>query len=106
MTLPHIPDPIVGDNASIDAIEHVIVPRVRDIGDFEVHRALPAAERQMIGSFIFFDRFGPVMMKAGAGMESIKTRLAHTSSRTSEIYIKESVPEASSIDLDLPWKTV
>ena len=69
MTLPHIPDPIIGDNASIDAIEHVIVPRVRDIGDFEVHRALPAAERQMIGSFIFFDRFGPVMMKAGAGMD-------------------------------------
>jgi len=47
----------------------VIVPRVRDIGDFEVHRALPAAERQMIGSFIFFDRFGPVMMKAGQGMD-------------------------------------
>ncbi len=69
MTLPHIPDPIIGDKASIDAIEHVIVPRVRDIGDFDVHRALPAAERQMIGSFIFFDRFGPVMMKAGAGMD-------------------------------------
>ena len=69
MTLLHIPDPIIGNSASIDAIEHVIVPRVRDIGDFEVHRALPAAERQMIGSFIFFDRFGPVMMKAGAGMD-------------------------------------
>ena len=69
MTLPHIPDPITGDAASIDAIEHVIVPRVRDIGDFEVHRALPAAERQMIGPFIFFDRVGPVMMKAGAGMD-------------------------------------
>ncbi|MBG1231318.1 pirin family protein [Aestuariivirga litoralis] len=69
MTLPHIPDPIPGDAASVDAIEHVIVPRVRDIGDFEVHRALPAAERQMIGPFIFFDRFGPVMMKAGKGMD-------------------------------------
>ncbi len=69
MTLPHIPDPIPGDAASVDAIEHVIVPRIRDIGDFEVHRALPAAERQMIGSFIFFDRFGPVMMKAGQGMD-------------------------------------
>lgn len=69
MTLPHVPDPIPGDAASVDAIEHVIVPRIRDIGDFEVHRALPAAERQMIGSFIFFDRFGPVMMKAGQGMD-------------------------------------
>jgi redox-sensitive bicupin YhaK (pirin superfamily) len=69
MTLPHVPDPIIGDAASIDAIEHVIVPRVRDIGDFQVHRALPAAEKQMIGPFIFFDRFGPVMMKAGQGMD-------------------------------------
>ncbi|MDE2384667.1 MAG: pirin family protein [Alphaproteobacteria bacterium] len=69
MTLPHVPDPIIGDSASIDAIEHVIVPRVRDIGDFQVHRALPAAERQMIGPFIFFDRFGPVVMKKGTGMD-------------------------------------
>jgi len=69
MTLPHVPDPIPGDAASVDAIEHVIVPRIRDIGDFEVHRALPAAEKQMIGPFIFFDRFGPVMMKAGHGMD-------------------------------------
>jgi redox-sensitive bicupin YhaK (pirin superfamily) len=69
MTLPHVPDPIIGDAASIDAIEHVIVPRVRDIGDFEVHRVLPAAEKQMIGPFIFFDRFGPVIMKAGQGMD-------------------------------------
>ncbi len=69
MTLPHIPDPIIGDKASVDAIEHIIVPRMRDIGAFEVHRALPAAERQMIGPFIFFDRFGPVMMKAGQGMD-------------------------------------
>ncbi len=69
MTLPHVPDPIPGDAASVDAIEHVIVPRIRDIGDFEVHRALPAAERQMIGSFIFFDRFGPVIMKAGQGVD-------------------------------------
>jgi redox-sensitive bicupin YhaK (pirin superfamily) len=69
MTLPHVPDPVIGDTASIDAIDQVIVPRMRDIGDFEVHRALPAAERQMIGPFIFFDRFGPVLMKAGQGMD-------------------------------------
>jgi redox-sensitive bicupin YhaK (pirin superfamily) len=69
MTLPHVPDPIIGDPASVDAIEHVIVPRLRDIGDFEVHRVLPAAERQMIGPFIFFDRFGPVVMKRGTGMD-------------------------------------
>ena len=69
MTLAHIPDPLPGDAAAADAIETVIVPRVRDIGDFKVHRALPAAERQMIGPFIFFDRFGPVQLNAGQGMD-------------------------------------
>lgn len=68
MTLPHIPDPMPGDAAAADAIEMVIVPRVRDIGEFEVRRALPAARRQMVGPFIFFDQMGPVRMKAGQGM--------------------------------------
>ena len=69
MTLPHIPDPLPGDAAAVDAIETVIVPRARDIGSFEVRRALPSAQRQMVGPFIFFDQFGPVMMKAGQGMD-------------------------------------
>jgi hypothetical protein len=47
----------------------VIIPRVRDIGDFEVRRALPSIERQMIGPFIFFDQFGPIIMKAGEGQD-------------------------------------
>ena len=38
----------------------VIIPRAKDIGDFEVRRALPARERQMVGPFIFFDQMGPV----------------------------------------------
>ena len=38
------PRPIPGDRFSCDAIEHVIVPRARDLGGFEVRRALPAAE--------------------------------------------------------------
>lgn len=42
--------------------------------------------------------------KAGEKIGEIQTRLAHTSSKTSEIYIKESVPETSGIDLKLPWK--
>jgi redox-sensitive bicupin YhaK (pirin superfamily) len=69
MTLPHIPDPTPGDHAAADAIETVIVPRARDIGGFEVRRALPAAQRQMVGPFIFFDQFGPVLMKAGQGID-------------------------------------
>jgi redox-sensitive bicupin YhaK (pirin superfamily) len=69
MTLPHVADPLPGDAAAADAIETVIVPRARDIGSFEVRRALPSAQRQMVGPFIFFDQFGPVMMKAGQGMD-------------------------------------
>jgi redox-sensitive bicupin YhaK (pirin superfamily) len=69
MTLPHIEDPLPGDLAAADAIETVIVPRARDLGDFEVRRALPSAQRQMVGPFIFFDQFGPVLMKAGKGMD-------------------------------------
>lgn len=52
-------DPIPGDRRSCDAIEHVIVPRARDLGDFEVRRALPAMQKQMVGPFIFFDQMGP-----------------------------------------------
>ncbi len=61
-------DPIIGDPGSCDAIEQVIVPRARDIGDFEVNRALPSAKRQMVGPFIFFDQFGPALMRVGQGM--------------------------------------
>jgi redox-sensitive bicupin YhaK (pirin superfamily) len=69
MTLPHVEDPMPGDLAAADAIETVIVPRARDLGDFEVRRALPSAQRQMIGPFIFFDQFGPTLLKAGKGMD-------------------------------------
>jgi redox-sensitive bicupin YhaK (pirin superfamily) len=51
-------------------IEMVIVPRTRDLGDgFNVRRALPAARRQMIGPFIFFDQMGPVVLGAGHGLD-------------------------------------
>ena len=69
MTLPHVPDPMPGDAKAADLIESVIVPRARDLGGFEVRRALPAAERQMVGPFIFFDQFGPVLMRAGQGID-------------------------------------
>jgi hypothetical protein len=69
MTLPHIPDPPPGDAVAADAIETVIVPRARDLGGFEVRRALPSSQRQMVGPFIFFDQFGPVVMPAGQGID-------------------------------------
>jgi len=55
---------------SCDALELIIVPRTRDLGDgFEVRRALPHGKRQMVGPFIFFDHFGPMQFIAGKGMD-------------------------------------
>jgi hypothetical protein len=63
-------DPVLGDPTSCDALELVIVPRTRDLGDgFEVRRALPHGKRQMVGPFIFFDHFGPVQFVSGKGMD-------------------------------------
>jgi len=63
-------DPILGDKRSCDALELVVVPRVRDLGDgFEVRRALPSDKRQMVGPFIFFDQMGPAQFLAGHGLD-------------------------------------
>src|SRR6478609_1239603 len=62
-------DPILGDPQTCDALELVIVPRVRDLGGFEVRRALPHGRRQMVGPFIFFDQMGPVQFIAGQGID-------------------------------------
>jgi redox-sensitive bicupin YhaK (pirin superfamily) len=63
------PDPKPGDAQSCDAIEQVIVPRARDLGGFEVRRALPAAGKQMVGPFIFFDQMGPAEFLLGTGID-------------------------------------
>lgn len=62
-------DPVPGDAQSCDAIEQVIVPRARDLGGFSVRRALPAAGRQMVGPFIFFDQMGPAEFLIGTGID-------------------------------------
>jgi redox-sensitive bicupin YhaK (pirin superfamily) len=63
------PDPTPGDAHAADLIETVIVPRARDLGSFAVRRALPSAQRQMVGPFIFFDQMGPSEFLLGAGMD-------------------------------------
>ncbi|MEZ5907474.1 MAG: pirin family protein [Hyphomicrobiaceae bacterium] len=62
-------DPKPGNARSCDAIETVIVPRARDLGGFEVRRALPSAGRKMIGPFIFFDQMGPAEFLLGEGVD-------------------------------------
>ena len=62
-------DPTCPDRASLDSIETLIVPRSRDLGGFEVRRALPSPKRQMVGPFIFFDQAGPAEFVTGQGID-------------------------------------
>lgn len=50
-------------------VEQVIVPRSGDIGNFEVHRALPSRERRLVGPFIFWDQMGPGEFLTGQGVD-------------------------------------
>ena len=46
-------------------IEMMIPQRRRSLSGFDVGRVLPAAERRMVGPFVFFDHMGPLDMAAG-----------------------------------------
>ena len=52
-----------------DAVALRILPRAHDLGGFEVRRALPSTERQMVGPFIFFDQMGPGGFLTGRGLD-------------------------------------
>lgn len=53
-----------------DAVDMVIVPPARSLGNgFEVRRALPNAQRQMVGPFVFFDQMGPTVLQEGRGLD-------------------------------------
>ena len=56
-------DPQPGDALACDAIETLIIPNAKDIGGFEVRRALPTARQKLVGPFIFFDRMGPAILR-------------------------------------------
>ncbi|KZD08394.1 pirin family protein [Oceanibaculum pacificum] len=62
-------DPMPGDKRSCDALELVIVPRARDLGGFSVRRALPSAQRRMVGPFIFLDQMGPAHFAPDTGID-------------------------------------
>jgi redox-sensitive bicupin YhaK (pirin superfamily) len=61
---PHCPDA-----SMMDAIETVIIPRARDVGNFEVRRALPSTDRKMVGPFVFFDEMGPAEFLTDQGID-------------------------------------
>lgn len=50
------------------AITTLITPKAKDIGDFEVRRALPQVRQRSVGPWVFFDHFGPVEFAPGSGM--------------------------------------
>ena len=62
-------DPMCPDAVAAEQIETLIIPRARDLGGFEVRRALPAAAKQMVGPFIFFDQMGPAEFVLGEGLD-------------------------------------
>ncbi len=57
-------------HTAASSIEQIILPNVRDIGGFDVRRALPSAQRRMVGPFVFLDSFGPVVFGAGEGVDT------------------------------------
>jgi redox-sensitive bicupin YhaK (pirin superfamily) len=47
-----------------------IVPRIRELGDgFNVRRALPSGAIRSVGPFVFFDGFGPTVLRPGTGFD-------------------------------------
>src|SRR5882757_2893428 len=62
-------DPEPGDTFACDQIELMVSPNAKDIGGFQVRRALPTAKRRLVGPFIFFDRMGPAILRGGQAMD-------------------------------------
>jgi redox-sensitive bicupin YhaK (pirin superfamily) len=61
----------------------LIIPRARDLGGFEVRRALPAPKRQMVGPFIFFDQMGPAeFITDGRGSTCARIRISGSATVT------------------------
>jgi redox-sensitive bicupin YhaK (pirin superfamily) len=54
--------------AAAPLVEQTIEPRVRSLGEFDVRRVLPAAQRRMVGPFVFLDHMGPAVFPPGSGI--------------------------------------
>lgn len=54
---------------SCGAIELLIEPIEKDLGDFSARRVLPSVERKMVGPWIFFDHIGPADFSPGRGVD-------------------------------------
>lgn len=54
---------------SCAAIDLLLSPKEHELGGFFVRRALPSAERRMVGPWIFFDHMGPAIFPPGEGID-------------------------------------
>ena len=50
-------------------VETHIIPRTSDIGNLAVRRALPSREKRSVGSFVFWDQFGPGELIQNVGLD-------------------------------------
>ena len=99
-------------NASPDpAVEQVILPALRDLTDaFKVHRALPSAQRLMVGPFILLDHFGPLTFRVGAGLDMPPHPHIGTATLTyllqGQLFHRDSLETASVVRAgDVNWMT-
>ncbi|MEL6185270.1 MAG: pirin family protein, partial [Myxococcota bacterium] len=51
------------------AVNLVVRSKAKDIGDFEVRRALPTVQRRSVGPFVFFDEMGPAALGPDQAMD-------------------------------------
>ena len=56
------------ENFVTSAIDLLIEPATKDLGEFTVRRTLPDRRRQRVGPFIFFDHMGPAEFPPGTGV--------------------------------------
>ena len=52
-----------------DLVIQTVAPTTHNLGDFRVHRTLPAKGRTMVGPFIFFDQAGPALLEPDKGID-------------------------------------
>ena len=53
----------------MQSVETQIIPRTSDIGNLAVRRALPSREKRSVGSFVFWDQFGPGELIQDVGLD-------------------------------------
>ncbi len=56
------------EQAPDDAVDLIITPHEKDLGEFTVRRLLPAAKCRMVGPWVFFDHMGPAVFAPGQGV--------------------------------------